>query len=388
MAVALPLVGSVLMLTAGASQALPPGGESAPSHVITASLTMSAAPQGATLVARHKVPFKVWGERPVGPWLREFGPGSGFSLIAWNTFTGRQLTWKVPPCPKRQRPAGSEASGEVVGDSLIGYITCTYRGTSGKGGDKHLLRVSRYDLGASRLAWSTQIPVSGDSSTLMESDGQWLIFANDKQSASSPSDLVTVNAHTGEHGPVTIKGLGQYHVAVQDGVLAVNEQYEPITGWSLSDGRQLWTVAEPEYPTELPNSYFNAYRGVWGTIVVDKWFGVERLTLDPQSGAVLTDNLPPFSMIDPYRPVAASTDAVVDTRTWRVSWYDPGLEIVFVCAGRVWTSEGEVLSAETGQVLARGERRTPTACVSESRTAYVVSRGNTDWVEVYQYPAR
>lgn len=351
------------------------------------SASTETSPLGAALVSSKRVPFDLWNDQLVGPWLSRVVGGATSTMIAWNAVTGRQQRVTFPDCPSRPkfRLITSSFGGEVVGSRLIAHQTCAYRIGSATGPEVFKLRVSSYDLEKKRFSWSKTRPVAADSSSIQAADEEWLVVANGDGAFGATTDLLTVNLRTGNPGRLTLRGVLDPFVAVQDGVLAANTPGEPIEGWDIEDARQLWTLSEPGYPEELPTSYFNVYLGLKGLIVIDKWYGIESLVVDPRSGTIIEDRLPPFSMIDLFDEVAASDSEVVDMRNWSVLGSVPGADIQAVCAGHIWDSSGNVYSVDSGEIVATDETIIPSECLSLTEAAYIIERGTSAWVDVYEF---
>lgn len=356
---------------------------------VEVGVSPSATPQGARLISKRRVPFKVWGQQLAGAWLRDYEGGLG-GVVAWNALTGRKISWRSPWCASKGGWSRGQFMADFVGERLIGYATCTKPKSQRK-----TLRVSVFDLGKQRLTWSRQVSVSGESSYLRDSNDKWLVFQNSRDRSPRTTDVLTFNLQTGEPGGLTLRDLKpaegttrlNSYSAVEGDVLAFNAIFEPISGWSIATGKKLWTVAAPGYPDVVPVSLYNVAVGVPGAIVIDVFDKLRYEALDPRSGNVVAGRLPAFTFIDRFRPIAASADTVLDTSTWQVLWRLEDASIVAMCAGRVWDSTGTVRSAATGEVLARGEKRAPSACLSPVRTAYMSGVGGSDWVEVYEYPS-
>lgn len=385
--------GLCLVLAVGGGLFQAEGALAAPLSVKTSrTATVSSAstetiPLGATLVSSKRVPFDLWNDQLVGPWLSRVVGGPTSSMIAWNAVTGRQQRVTFPDCPSRpkSRLITSSFGGEVVGNRLIAHQTCAYRIGSATGPEVFKLRVSSYDLEKKRLTWSKTRPVAAESSSIQAADEEWLVVANGDGAFGATTDLLTVNLRTGNPGRLTLRGVLDPFVVVQDGVLAANAPGEPIEAWDIEDARQLWTLSDPSYPEELPTSYFNAYLGLKGVIVIDKWYGVESLVVDPRSGTIIEDKLPPFSMIDLFDEVAASDSEVVDMRNWSLLGSVPGADIQAVCAGHIWDSSGNVYSVDSGEMVATDETMIPSECLSLTEAAYIIERGTSAWVDVYEF---
>lgn len=359
-------------------------------------------PTGAKLVSRRAVPANFvdttdsgfltgyWRSNRVYYAFYRFG-----RLQAWNVLTGRMWNWRLQ-CPANG--VISEVGWNVVASPSTVFVSghCLVTDPVGLQPNQFVTRVAAYSLATGKRIWTRDLD-GGEARSgtpnftptgVLAANDRWLVLARSWYETGLPA--LVLRADTGEVTDVEFTGNcpGELRVDLWRDILAINA-CGTLYGVSLPSGDLLWSKEET----------WLGYRPQVFIVTQDVpplgdglYVTSDGEVLDIRTGETTSSGLRSPWFVDPFGSALSAAGQIYSRNFSQPLWRLYNADVVGLCAGRVWDSQGRVHSLLDGSLTTSKKETPPAQCMSTTRTFYYVNRtikGTTKrYAEVYHYGRR